>query len=127
MKAIHSENAPEALGPYSQAQQVGDLIFCSGQTGINPKKPTADDDTVAGQTRQALENLAQVLAAAGLTLQHVVKCNVYLSDMAYFAAMNEAYGQAFAPHKPARTTVAVAGLPLNAMVEIECIAEVPDP
>lgn len=125
MKPIHSDKAPKALGPYSQAQQVGNLIFCSGQTGMNPETQTMEDATVAGQTRQALSYLAQVLEAAGLTLQNVVKCNVYLSDMDSFAEMNEAYGAMFAPHKPARTTVAVAGLPLGAQVEIECIAEIP--
>ena len=125
MKPIHSDKAPKALGPYSQAQQVGNLIFCSGQTGMNPETKTMDDATVAGQTRQALSYLAQVLDAVGLTLQNVVKCNVYLSDMASFAEMNEAYGAMFDLHKPARTTVAVAGLPLGAQVEIECIAEIP--
>ena len=125
MKPIHSDKAPKALGPYSQAQRVGNLIFCSGQTGMNPETQTMEDATVAGQTRQALSYLALVLEAVGLTLQDVVKCNVYLSDMDSFAEMNEVYGAMFSPHKPARTTVAVAGLPLNALVEIECIAEVP--
>lgn len=124
MKVLYSENAPKALGPYAQAQQVGNLIFCSGQTGINPKTGLVEADTVEGQTRQVLQNLAAVLSTQGLTLQQVVKCNVYLSSMDSFERMNQVYGEMFAPHTPARTTVAVAGLPLNALVEIECIAEV---
>ncbi len=124
MKVLYSENAPKALGPYAQAQQVGNLIFCSGQTGINPKTGLVEADTVEGQTRQVLQNLAAVLSTQGLTLQQVVKCNVYLSSMDSFERMNQVYGEMFAPHTPARTTVAVAGLPLNALVEIECIAEI---
>lgn len=124
MKTLYSENAPKALGPYAQAQQVGNLIFCSGQTGINPKSGLVEADTVEGQTRQVLENLSAVLSSKGLTLRQVVKCNVYLSNMDHFEQMNQVYGEMFTPHTPARTTVAVAGLPLNALVEIECIAEV---
>lgn len=124
MQSLYSENAPKALGPYAQAQQVGNLIFCSGQTGINPKTGRVEAETVEGQTRQVLENLAAVLSSKGLTLQNVVKCNVYLSTMESFETMNKVYGEMFAPHTPARTTVAVAGLPLDALVEIECIAEV---
>ncbi len=124
MKVLYSENAPKALGPYAQAQQVGNLIFCSGQTGINPKTGLVEADTVEGQTRQVLQNLAAVLSTQGLTLQQVVKCNVYLSSMDSFERMNQVYGEMFAPHTPARTTVAVAGLPFNALVEIECIAEI---
>ena len=126
MKTFHSENAPEALGPYVQAHQVGNLIFCSGQTGINPATNRVESSDVAGQTEQVLKNLEAVLGSAGLSLQNVVKCNVYLRTMEDFATMNEVYGRMFAPHKPARTTVAVAGLPLDALVEIECIAEVPE-
>ncbi len=124
MQTLYSENAPKALGPYAQAQQVGNLIFCSGQTGIKPQTNRVDADTVEGQTRQVLENLEAVLSAKGLTLQQVVKCNVYLSTMDNFEKMNKVYGEMFAPHTPARTTVAVAGLPLDALVEIECVAEV---
>lgn len=124
MKEIHSENAPLALGPYVQAYRVGNLIFYSGQTGIDPATNRVEATDVAGQTRQVLQNLEAVLKSAGLSLQNVVKCNVYLSTMDNFEVMNKVYGALFAPHKPARTTVAVAGLPLNALVEIECIAEV---
>lgn len=123
MEALYSKNAPKALGPYAQAQQVGNLIYCSGQTGINPESGLVEARTVEGQTKQVLENLATVLSSVSLTLQNVVKCNVYLSTMADFEKMNQVYGVMFAPHTPARTTVAVAGLPLDALVEIECIAE----
>lgn len=126
MKTFHSDQAPEALGPYVQAHQVGDLLFCSGQTGINPATNRVEARDVAGQTEQVLKNLEAVLKSAGLSLQNVVKCNVYLRSMEDFTIMNEVYGRMFAPHKPARTTVAVAGLPLDALVEIECIAEVPE-
>ena len=125
MQPIHSDKAPKALGPYSQAQRVGNLIFCSGQTGFNPETGTADANDVAGQTKQALAFLGLVLEAEGLSLQNVVKCNVYITDMQFFQKMNQAYAEMFAGHKPARTTVAVAGLPLDALVEIECVAEVP--
>lgn len=124
MKKIHAEGAPRALGPYVPAIRTGNLVFCSGQTGINPATNQVDAPDIKGQTLQVLTNLKNVLAAEGLTVQSVVKCNVYLSDMANFQTMNEVYGAFFEGHTPARTTVAVAGLPLNALVEIECIAEV---
>ena len=123
MEVIHAEGAPIALGPYCSAIRTGNLLFCSGQTGINPATNKVDESTVEGQTRQVMENLKAVLSSQGLTVQNVVKCNVYLSDMANFQAMNKVYGELLEGHTPARTTVAVAGLPLNALVEIECIAE----
>lgn len=125
MKIINADKAPIALGPYCSAIRSGNLLFCSGQTGINPATNQVDSTTVEGQTRQVMENLKAVLDAQGLTVQHIVKCNVYLSDMANFQAMNKVYGEMLEGHTPARTTVAVAGLPLNALVEIECIAEFP--
>ena len=124
MKIINASGAPIALGPYCSAIRTGNLLFCSGQTGINPTTNKVDGSTVQDQTAQVLTNLKLVLAAEGLTPQHVVKCNVYLSDMKHFEVMNKVYGAFFDGHTPARTTVAVAGLPLNAMVEIECIAEI---
>lgn len=123
MKIINADKAPIALGPYCSAIRSGNLLFCSGQTGINPATNKVDESTVEGQTRQVMENLKAVLDSQGLTVQHIVKCNVYLSDMANFQAMNRVYGEMLEGHTPARTTVAVAGLPLNALVEIECIAE----
>lgn len=123
MKVIHAENAPKALGPYCSAIRTSNLLFCSGQTGIDPLTNMLASDDIEGQTAQVLANLKSVLHSQGLTPHHVVKCNVYLSDMKYFSAMNKIYGDFFEGHTPARTTVAVAGLPLNALVEIECIAE----
>ncbi|MFT6873602.1 MAG: 2-iminobutanoate/2-iminopropanoate deaminase [Roseivirga sp.] len=123
MEKIVAQNAPKALGPYASAVKTGHLIFCSGQTGINPETGKVDKTCVEGQTKQVMKNLKAVLAAHDLTLQHIVKCNVYLSDMANFEKMNVVYGEMLEGHTPARTTVAVAGLPLNALVEIECVAE----
>lgn len=119
---VSSPDAPKAIGPYSQAVWNGSEIFCSGQTPIDPATGKLLTGDVAAQTHRVLDNLAAVLAAAGLSLADVIKCNVYLTDMADFAAMNGAYAERFSAPYPARTTVAVAGLPLNARVEIECIA-----
>jgi len=119
---VHSPDAPAAIGPYSHAARAGGLIYLSGQTPIDPATGELVAGDVTAQTRRVFANLAAVLATAGLTLDDVVKVNVFLVDMADFAAMNAAYGEAFeAPH-PARTTVAVAGLPKGARVEIEAVA-----
>lgn len=123
MKIINAAGAPKALGPYCSSIRTGNLLFCSGQTGINPETNQVEATDIEGQTRQVIENLKSVLANQGLKVSNIVKCNVYLSDMASFEAMNAVYGEMLEGHTPARTTVAVAGLPLNALVEIECIAE----
>lgn len=123
MEKIVAKGAPKALGPYVSAVRTGNLLFCSGQTGINPENGRVASDTVEGQTKQVMLNLKAVLSSQGLGMQDIVKCNVYLSDMANFEKMNVIYGEMLEKHTPARTTVAVAGLPLNALVEIECIAE----
>lgn len=123
MEKINAEGAPLALGPYSSAIKTGNLLFCSGQTGIDPKSNIVEASDVEGQTRQVMDNLRVVLASQGLEMHNIVKCNVYLRTMDDFEAMNQVYGQMLEGHKPARTTVAVAGLPLNALVEIECVAE----
>ena len=104
--------------------RAGNLIFCSGQTGINPATNSVDTSDVKGQTRQVMQNLKTVLAAKGLGMHDIVKCNVYLRHMSDFEDMNAVYGEMLEGHTPARTTVAVAGLPLDALVEIECIAEI---
>ncbi|MEO6461667.1 MAG: Rid family detoxifying hydrolase [Candidatus Eisenbacteria bacterium] len=123
--AVASADAPKALGPYVQAQVVlsGPLrfVYTSGQVGLEPKKNELVEG-VAAQTKQALANLDAVLAAAGCTLGDVVKTTVFLVDMADFEAMNKVYGQAFSEPYPARSTVAVAGLPKDARVEIEVVA-----
>ncbi len=123
MKTFYSNNAPEAIGPYAQAIRTGNLLYCSGQTPIDPNSKKIESSDIESQTRRVIQNLATVLQEAGLTLSDVFKTNVYLSDMENFAEMNSAYAECFGAHRPARTTVAVKGLPLNALVEIECIAE----
>ena len=120
--SFSSPDAPHAVGPYSQAIASGDHVFLSGQTPIDPATGTLVDADVAGQAERCFDNLAAVLAAAGLTLDDVVKVNVYLTSMDDFAAMNEAYARRFSEPYPARTTVAVAALPLDARIEIELVA-----
>jgi len=119
---VSAADAPKAIGPYSQAIWSGSELFCSGQTPIDPATGKLIDGDVAAQTHRVFDNLAAVLAAAGLTLDDAIKCNVYLIDMKDFPEMNAAYQTRFTAPFPARTTVAVAGLPLGAQVEIELIA-----
>lgn len=121
-QAVIAEKAPAALGPYSAAITVGELVFCSGQTPIDPATGELVEGCVGCQTKQVLTNVSAVLEAAGLTLADVVKTTVFLTDMADFAKMNNAYAEFFAEPFPARSTVAVAGLPKAASVEIEVIA-----
>ena len=122
MKAIHTDQAPKALGPYSQAIEAGGMVFASGQVPIDP----ATDQFVSGgikeQTRQSLTNARSILQQAGTDLSHVVKTTVFLADMADFAAMNEGYAEFFSQPYPARSAVAVKQLPKGALVEVECIA-----
>jgi 2-iminobutanoate/2-iminopropanoate deaminase len=118
---VHSDDAPAAVGPYSQAIAVGDFVFCAGQVGIDQTgKITADD--VQGQTQQVLHNLRAVLEAAGSDLGRVVKTTVFLADMAHFQAMNQVYATFFDETPPARATIAVKALPMGALVEIEAVA-----
>jgi 2-iminobutanoate/2-iminopropanoate deaminase len=124
-KAHASKRGPAAIGPYSHAVWSGRNLFCSGQTPIDPATGKLIDGDVEAQTHRAFDNLQAVIEDAGLTMDDVVKCNVYLTDMANFAAMNTAYATRFTAPYPARTTVAVAGLPLNAQVEIELVARRP--
>jgi 2-iminobutanoate/2-iminopropanoate deaminase len=121
---ISTENAPGAIGPYSQAIKTGGIIFCSGQIPIDPATGEFVSDAVAEQTEQVLKNLTAVLAAAGASLGNVVKTTVFLADMNDFVAMNEVYARHFSENKPARATVQAARLPRDARVEIECIAVV---
>lgn len=122
LKKITSQNAPAALGPYSQAIQFENLIFCSGQLGINPETGKLIDETIEGQAAQIFKNMRAVLDAAGVTLADVVKTTVFLTSMGDFPVLNALYAEAFGEHKPARSTIQVAGLPLGAKIEIECIA-----
>ena len=123
MKAIQTEKAPAAIGPYSQAIDSGaGIVFVSGQLPINPATGAFPEGGIREQTAQSLGNARSILEAAGLGLQNVVKTTVFLADMADFAAMNEVYAQFFAAPFPARSAVAVKTLPKGALVEIECIA-----
>ena len=119
---ITSAAAPRALGPYAQAVAAGDLVFCSGQVGLDPASGRLVAGGIEPETARACENLAAVLAAAGLGLADVVKTTVYLADLAEFAAMNAVYARHFPAPYPARATVQVATLPAGARVEIEAIA-----
>ena len=116
-----SPKAPKALGPYSQAVRAGDLVFASGQLGLDPQTNELVDG-IEAQTRQAWQNLAAVLEAAGTHLSQVVKTTVFMQDLGEFAKMNAVYAEFFPQNPPARSTVQVAGLPRGARVEIECVA-----
>jgi 2-iminobutanoate/2-iminopropanoate deaminase len=121
-RSVSSARGPAAIGPYSHAVWAGDLLYLSGQTPIDPATGKLVEGDVRAQTMRVFDNLEAVLFDAGLTMDHVIKCNVYLTSMADFPAMNAAYEARFARPFPARTTVAVAGLPLGAAVEIEIVA-----
>lgn len=123
-EVISTTKAPGAIGPYSQAIKAGNMIFCSGQIPIDVATGEFVSDNVAEQTEQVLKNLAEVLAAAGASLNDVVKTGVFLADMNDFAEMNEVYARHFVDNKPARATVAALGLPRGARVEIDCVAVV---
>lgn len=121
-KTVSTKNAPGAVGPYSQAVWAGDLLFCSGQLGLDPASGKLAGDDVASQASQALKNVKAILESQGLSAANVVKSLVFLVDMADFAAVNEIYAKTFDVDPPARSCVAVAGLPLGGKVEIEVIA-----
>lgn len=122
-KKIATNKAPAAIGPYSQAMVVGNLVFTSGQIAINPASGNIEATDVVGQTEQVMKNLGEVLATAGASFKSAVKTTCFLADIADFAAFNEVYGKYFT-EKPARSCVAVKDLPKGALVEVEVIAEV---
>ena len=124
MEYIQHDSAPKAIGPYSQAIVAGNLVFCAGQTPLNPETMKIEVGTIEEQTRQVLNNLNAVLSAKGLSLANVVKTTVFLKNFADFPKMNAIYAEVFNGHRPARSTVEVSRLPLDALVEIECIAEI---
>ncbi len=121
MQIVSTPNAPQAIGPYSQAMKINGIIYTSGQIALRPDGSFLDGD-IAEQTTQVFTNLSEVLKEAGSGLDKVIKTTVFLSDMDNFTAMNEVYAKFFGEHKPSRSTVAVKTLPKNALVEIECIA-----
>ncbi|MBD5134069.1 MAG: RidA family protein [Clostridiales bacterium] len=121
-KAIHTDNAPAAIGPYSQAVRWGNVVYVSGQLPIDPATGAFAGEDIAAQTRQSLTNIKNILAADGLDMSHVVKTTVMLKDIADFGAMNEVYAEFFTAPYPARAAYQVAALPKDARVEIECVA-----
>ncbi len=123
MQKIHTENAPAAIGPYSQAVRSGNLLFTSGQIPIDPATGNVVEGGIEAQTERICLNLKAVLEAAGTSLQNVVKTTCFLADMSDFAAFNAVYGKYFS-ERPARSCVAVKTLPKNVLAEVECVAEV---
>ncbi len=119
---VFSQNAPEPIGPYSQAVESGGLLFISGQIAIDPANGEMKMENIQDETRQVMENLGAILDQAGYGYENILKCSIFLSDMNLFASVNEIYGEYFQQDPPARETVAVAGLPKGVNVEISCIA-----
>ena len=124
MQKITAQNAPEAIGPYSHAVRTGNLLITSGQIPIDPSTGSLVADLIEDQTNQVMANLKAILINEGLSLMNVVKTTVFLKDMAEFAQFNNIYEKHFESHKPARSTVQVASLPLDCRIEIEAIAEI---
>ena len=123
MEKVYTKNAPDAIGPYSQAQKVGNFVFTSGQIPINPATGNIEATTISEQTEQVCKNLAAVLEAAGTSLENVIKTTCFLAEMSDFVAFNEVYAKYFTG-KPARSCVAVKTLPRNVLCEVEAIAEI---
>lgn len=121
-KIIYSENAPEPIGPYSQAVLAGNTLYLSGQIAIDKKTGNLVGDSIENETRQVMTNLQEVLKSAGMDFSNVVKCTIFLRDMNNFPKVNEVYGQYFPQQPPARETVEVSRLPKDVNVEISCIA-----
>lgn len=122
MKKIHTEKSPAAIGPYSQGIIIGNLVFTSGQIPFNPEGELVSDD-VQVQTRQSLNNIKNILEEAGVNMNNVIKCTIYISNMDYFGKINEVYQEFFTEPHPARSCVEVARLPRDVKVEIEAIAK----
>lgn len=122
LEILSTENAPAAIGPYSQAVKCGNMLFCSGQIPLDPANGEMVQGGITRQAEQVMINIQAVLTAAGIGFNDVIKTTIYLVDMADFAAVNEVYGSRFQAHKPARSTVAVKSLPRGALLEVEIIA-----
>jgi 2-iminobutanoate/2-iminopropanoate deaminase len=123
MEAIYVQDAPDAIGPYCHAMRVGNLLFCSGQTPLDPDTMKLVGTTIEKQTKRVLDNLLIVLAGENLSLGDIVKTTVFLKNLSDFKGMNKVYAEMFQGHRPSRTTISVKQNPLDALVEIECIAE----
>ncbi|MBU1013049.1 MAG: Rid family detoxifying hydrolase [Bacteroidetes bacterium] len=123
MEAIYVKGAPDAIGPYCHAMKVGNLVFVSGQAAVNPATKKLEGSSIEDQTERTFNNISIILAGMGLTLKSIVKATVFLKDMDDFHRMNKVYEKRFDGHKPARSTISVKKNPLDALVEIECIAE----
>lgn len=121
-KIIHTSDAPQAIGPYSQAVVYGGMVHCSGQIGLEPETMEFAGDDIESQAKQVMQNLEAVLKQAGSDFGKVIKCSIYIDEMDDFGTVNEIYGAYFSENPPARETVAVDTLPKNAKVEISCIA-----
>jgi 2-iminobutanoate/2-iminopropanoate deaminase len=121
MKIIHTNQAPQAIGPYSQAIQAGNFLYTSGQIPLTPEGELVSGD-VREQTQQVLENITAILTEAGAKLESVVKTTIFIKDMNHFQAINQVYSEYFSEHKPARSTVEVARLPKDVLIEMEVIA-----
>jgi 2-iminobutanoate/2-iminopropanoate deaminase len=125
-QTVHAPDAPKAAGPYSHAVATGGLLFCSGQTPVDPATGKLVEGSIGDHTRRCLENIGIVCAAAGAELTDAVRMSIYVTDISVFAEVNEAYGGFFPSDPPARTTIGVASLPLGAQVEIDAIVALPD-
>ena len=125
-EVVHAEGAPGAVGPYSHAVKSGGLLFCSGQTPLDPATGQLVEGTIGDRTRRCLDNLAAVAEAGGASLADAVRMAIYVTDLATFADVNAAYGEYFPDSPPARSTIGVAALPLGADVEIDAIIALPD-
>ncbi len=126
MDYLHTDDAPEAIGPYSQAIRTGEWLFTSGQIGLDPATGEFAPGGFEAQARRVFSNLAAVLEAAGCSFRDVVKATVYVLDMADFPKLNAIYGEAMGDHRPSRSTVQAAGLPKGALVEIDLVARLPE-
>ncbi len=124
MKIYHTNDAPEAIGPYSQAVVAGRWVYTSGQIGLDPATGELVDGGFEAQARRVLTNLRAVLASAGCTFENVIKANIFVADLADFPVLNSIYGEAMGTHRPARSTVQAAALPKGALVEIDLVARI---
>lgn len=124
MKMIFTNNAPAAIGPYSQAVKCGSFIFLSGQLPINPKTNIIEEKDVQGQTKQIMENIKAILLEEGLSLNSIVKTTIFISDMKDFSKINDVYSSYLGDHRPARSTVEVSRIPKDSLVEIEVLASI---